>query len=191
MIVWTPTIFCFVLGLFIALLCLGFVWFCFGVFLRSPAISLGFTTFGWDFCVCDRFWIQSLRQSHSVFVDGACWVCFLLPAFNRLGHVRIFWVRAMKCMCAQTRPRFILSSERAFGGIEFEPMLTPREESPLPVNFPRGGSNLRRCGQRAQTLLTSYSSPLAAFECLICMRFLFLYLHLFSAAEHVSHGKAL
>ena len=30
-----------------------------------------------------------------------------------------------------------------------------------------------------------------AFECLICMRFLFLYLHLFSAIEHVSHGKVL
>ena len=29
------------------------------------------------------------------------------------------------------------------------------------------------------------------FECLICMPFLFLYLHLFSAIEHVSHGKAL
>ena len=28
------------------------------------------------------------------------------------------------------------------------------------------------------------------FECLICMRFLFLYLHLFSTIEHVSHGKA-
>ena len=31
----------------------------------------------------------------------------------------------------------------------------------------------------------------AVFECLIYMRFLFLYLHLFSAIEHVSHGKAL
>ena len=29
------------------------------------------------------------------------------------------------------------------------------------------------------------------FECLICMCFIFLYLHLFSAIEHVSHGKAL
>ena len=28
------------------------------------------------------------------------------------------------------------------------------------------------------------------FECLIFMRFLFLYLHLFSAVEHVSLGKA-
>ena len=29
------------------------------------------------------------------------------------------------------------------------------------------------------------------FGCLICMRFVFLYLHPFSASEHVSHGKAL
>ena len=29
--------------------------------LRSPAISLGFTIFGWDFCVCNRFLIQPLR----------------------------------------------------------------------------------------------------------------------------------
>ena len=66
----------------------------------------------------------------------------------------------MKCMCAQTRPRFILSSERVLGGMEFEPMLTPREKSPLPENSPRGGWNPRRCGQRAQTLPTSYSGPL-------------------------------
>ena len=64
----------------------------------------------------------------------------------------IFWVRAMKCMCAQTRPRFILSSERVFRGMEFEPMLTPREKSPLLENVPRGGSNPRCCGQWAQTL---------------------------------------
>ena len=29
------------------------------------------------------------------------------------------------------------------------------------------------------------------FGCLICMCCVFLYLHLFSAIEHVSHGKAL
>ena len=27
-------------------------------------------------CVRDRFLIQPLRLSHSVFVDGACWMCF-------------------------------------------------------------------------------------------------------------------
>ena len=38
-------------------------------------------------------------------------------------------------------------------------MLTPREKSPLPENFPRGGSNPRRCGQRAQTLPTELFRP--------------------------------
>ena len=74
-------------------------------------------------------------------------------------NVRIFWVRAMKCMCAQTRPRFILSSERVRGGMEFEPMLTPREKSPLAENVPRGGSNPRRCGQQAQALPTELFRP--------------------------------
>ena len=47
-------------------------------------------------------------------------------------NIRIFWVHAMECMCAQTRPWFMLSSERFGGGMESEPMLTPREKSPLP-----------------------------------------------------------
>ena len=74
-------------------------------------------------------------------------------------NVSIFWVRAMKCMCAQTRPWFILSSEGVFGGMEFEPMLTPREKSPVPENVPRGGLNPRRCGQRAQALPTELFRP--------------------------------
>ena len=65
----------------------------------------------------------------------------------------------MKCMCAQTRPRFILSSERVFGGMEFEPMLTPREKSPLPENVPRGVSNPRHCGSEPKHYQLSYSGP--------------------------------
>ena len=52
-------------------------------------------------------------------------------------NVRIFWVRVMKCMRAQTRPRFILSSKRVFGGMEFKPMLTPREKSPSTGKCPQ------------------------------------------------------
>ena len=75
-------------------------------------------------------------------------------------NIRIFWVRAMKCMCAQYRLDLgLYSHPKVFMGIEFEPMLTPREKSPLPENFPRGGSNPRHCGQRAQSLPTSYSGP--------------------------------
>ena len=43
----------------------------------------------------------------------------------------------MKCMCAQTRPRFILSSERAFGGMEFEGLLFPGQ--PLVKSHPQVG----------------------------------------------------
>ena len=28
------------------------------------------------FCVCDRFFNPILEESHSIFMDGACWVCF-------------------------------------------------------------------------------------------------------------------
>ena len=52
-----------------------------------------------------------------------------------------------------------------FGGMEFEPMLTPREKSPLPENIPRGGSNPRRCGQRAQALPTELFRPHKGDEC--------------------------
>ena len=37
----------------------------------------------------------------------------------------------MECMCAQTRPRFILSSKRVLGGMQSEPMLTPRKKISL------------------------------------------------------------
>ena len=80
-------------------------------------------------------------------------------------NVTIFWVCAMKCMCAQTRPRFILSSERVFGKMGLEPMLTPTEKSPLPENVPRGGSNPWRCGQRAQALPTELFRPIVVSYC--------------------------
>ena len=49
-------------------------------------------------------------------------------------NVTIFWVHAMECMCAQTRPRFNLYShpkEFLGNGVESEPMLSPREKSCL------------------------------------------------------------
>ena len=61
--------------------------FCFGFFfLRYPAISLGFTTFGWDFWVCDRFFNPTIKVV-TVRLRGWCVLgVFLLPAFTRLGH---------------------------------------------------------------------------------------------------------
>ena len=95
-----------------------------------PAISLGFTIFGvcmwgggggrWlDFCICNHLLIQPERWSHSIFMDGACWVWFLLLAFTRQGHkFRIFQVHAMECMWTQTRPQSILFIWKNFYGME-------------------------------------------------------------------------
>ena len=64
-------------------------------------------------------------------------------------NVRIFWVRAMECMCAQTR--FMLLSERVFQGMESEPMLIPRETSPLLEAQRRiEPPTLHHAGQQAQ-----------------------------------------
>ena len=62
--------------------------FFFFFFWRSPALSLGFTTFGWDFCVCDRFF-NPTKQVVTFRLRGWCVLgVFLLPAFTRLGHER-------------------------------------------------------------------------------------------------------
>ena len=59
------------------------------------------------------------------------------------------------------------SHPKEFGGMESEPILTPREKSPLPgKKILRGGSNPRRCIKQeseANTLPTSYSGPLRRF----------------------------
>ena len=106
----------------------------------------------WPVLFVCLFFIEPLRLSHSVFVDVACWV-FFLPAFTRLGHERQdLWVLSMECMCSQTRPRFILSSE-SFGGMDPEPMLTPREKSLYRKNSPQRRiepTTLCQAGQRAQ-----------------------------------------
>ena len=79
-------------------------------------------------------------------------------------NVRIFWVRAMKCMYAQTRPRFILSSEGVFGGMEFEPMLTPREKSPLPKMSPEEDRTRDAVDSELKHYQLSYSGPGLHFE---------------------------
>ena len=69
----------------------------------------------------------------------------------------------MKCMYAQTRPRFILSSEGVLGGMEFEPMLTPREKSPLPKMSPEEDRTRDAVDSEGQSLLTPLQCGLLCF----------------------------
>ena len=92
----------------------------------------------------------------------------------------------MKCMCAQTKPRFIFSSERVFWGMEFEPMLTPREKSPLPENVPRGGSNPRRWTVSPNTTNELFRPPETTNWSSICINKVFL--SLFTLDSCISIG---
>ena len=70
----------------------------------------------------------------------------------------------MKCMYAQTRPRFILSSEGVFGGMEFEPMLTPREKSPVPKMSPEEDRTRDTVDSEPKHYQLSYSGPTVHFN---------------------------
>ena len=71
----------------------------------------------------------------------------------------------MKCMCAQTRRRFILSSERVFGGMEFEPMLTPRKKNPLYRKIsPEEDRTRDAVDNEPKHLPTSFSGPLVGLN---------------------------
>ena len=68
-----------------------------------------------------------------------------------------FEVRAMKCMCAQTRPRFILSSERVFWGNGVWTHVNSKGKIPSTGKFPQ--TRIEPCGQRAQALPTELFRP--------------------------------
>ena len=67
-------------------------------------------------------------------------------------NVRIFWVCAMECMCAQTRPQFILSSKRVFRN-EVRTSVNSKRKIPSTEDSDSGEDwthGLQNAGQRAQ-----------------------------------------
>ena len=133
------------------------MWEVFWVFLRSPAISLGFTTFGWDFCVCDRFFNPTIMvvtfRLRGWCVLGVFFVAGIHPSRTwTSGSFESMWWNA----CVHRLDPVYTLIRRSFGGMEFE---TPREKSPLPESVPRGGSNPRHRGQRAHALPTELFRP--------------------------------
>ena len=88
----------------------------------------------------------------------------------------------MKCVYAQTRPRFILSSEGVLGGMEFEPMLTPREKSPLPKMSPEEDRTRDAVDSEPKHYQLSYSGPTARLTSLnvstvTCKLVVYVYCH--------------
>ena len=82
-------------------------------FFCVPSCIFGVHHFGWDCSMCDRF----LNPTTEVVQFCLCGWCmlgvFLLLAFTHLEHeCQDHWVHGMECMCALTRPLFVLSLKR-------------------------------------------------------------------------------
>ena len=90
-----------------------------------PAISLGFTILGAIFAYVTVFFNPTIEVVTFRLRKWCMLGVFLLPAFTHLGHEGQDFLSPCDGMCAQIRPRFILSPERVFGRMESEPMLTP------------------------------------------------------------------
>ena len=103
--------------------------------------------FWWGFCVCDCFFFYPTIEVVTFHLRGWCMLgVFLLPAFTHLGHeCQDLWVHTKECMCAQTTPRFILSSKRVLGnGVRAHVNATGKILSTR-KNFFRGESNPCHC----------------------------------------------
>ena len=71
----------------------------------------------------------------------------------------------------QTRPRFILSSEGVFGGMQFEPMLTPRGKIPSTRKCPPEEDRTRdTVDSEPMHYQLSYSGPHLSFITLGCKK---------------------
>ena len=115
-----------------------------------PSFVSGLHHFGWDFCVCDRFLIQSLRLSHSIFVDDACWVCFF-PAFTGLEHEcqeSMQWY-----VCVHRLDLKVYSHPKELRGNRIRTHVNSKGKYPLYWKNPQRRiepSTLHQAGQRAQ-----------------------------------------
>ena len=109
-----------------------------------PAISLGFTIFWGRFLCMWRFFNPSI-QVVTVRLRGWCMlgVFSVTDIHPSRSWISGSWVHAMECMCAQTRPQFILSSKRVFREWSQNPCWLQAKNS-LYQRL-RGGSNPQHC----------------------------------------------
>ena len=91
-------------------------------------ISLGLLLVGF---LCMWLFLNPTTRVSTFFMDGAYWVYFCCRHLPVWGvNVRSFWVSAMVCIWAWTRPQFMLSCERVFGnGVRTH--VNSKEKSPL------------------------------------------------------------
>ena len=126
-----------------------------------PAISLGFTIFGEIFG-----YVAIFNPTIDLVTFHLCGWCmlgvFLLTAFTCLKTWTSGPFESMRWnACVHRLGLGLYSNLKEFGGMESEPMLTPREKSPLPENFyPEDQPTmLHHAGQWAQNTTNELFQP--------------------------------
>ena len=116
-----------------------------------PAISLGFTSFGESFPYDRCLFQPKIVTFH---LHGWCVLgVFLLPVLTCLGCFE-----SMRWNACVHRPDLSLYSHPSFGGMESEPMLTPRDKSPL-LQAQRRLNHASDSGRSVSQHTTSYYDP--------------------------------
>ena len=107
---------------------------CFGTSSSSAFHSYisGVHHFGWDFCVCDHFFNPTIEVV-TFRLHGWC----MLGVFVAGLHLSRTWMSGYFQSerwnaCMHRLDLGLYSHPKVLGGMESEPMLTPREKSPLP-----------------------------------------------------------
>ena len=103
-------------------------------FLCIPQLYLwGSPFWGWDFCVCGRFFNPTIAVV-TFHLNGRCMLgVFLLPEFTYLGHLMSGSYDSMQWnACVHRLDLSLYSHPKEFWGNGLDLVLTPRGKSPLP-----------------------------------------------------------
>ena len=105
-------------------------------FFCIPQLYLWGLQFWWDFCVCDHF----SNPTSEVVTFHLCGWC-MLSVFDAGIHPSRTWVlgsfESVRWNACADQTLVYALIRKSFWGMESESMLTPREMSPLPENFPQ------------------------------------------------------
>ena len=134
--------------------------FFFFFFFAFPSYISGVHHSGWEFCVCDRFFNPTI-QVVTFRLRGWC----VLGVFFVAGiHPSRTWTsRSFESVrwnaCLHRLDLGLYSHPKEFWGNGVWTHVNSKGKIPSTENVPRGGSNPRRCGQRAQALPTELFRP--------------------------------
>ena len=127
-----------------------------------PSYVPGVHHFGWNFCVCDYFFSPTIE----VVTFHLCGWCMLGVFVTGIHPSRIWMLGSFESVrwnaCVHRWTAIYALIRKSFGGMESEPMLTPREKSHLPEKFSEKDQTHNAAWLADSNLLQEDAKPLKA-----------------------------